>query len=220
MQLLFLLLLLQAPPLLLFLPSYLYQQLGLISFQVHLPLRMWTAFVYIPILKICLRSVTAPSTSGSTTSRHSTGMIVGSVLGGLIVLLIALGIIGFVILRRRRKATTKIEKSMISVSPILPMQRGPQTPVLPFQPVSQDLEAGGTAFPFPVPRKAYSPRRSIASSFYSTDAHSRGGSVISTTSLLTTPMTGVPQLNVPQPRSMSSRKSAPRSSGLVSTPNL
>ncbi len=155
----------------------------------------------------------------------------GAVLGGLAALLFFLGLLTFFLLRRRRqKRSTKIDKSMISVSPVLPMQKDPKTPVLPFQEVSQDLETGGGirrgAFPFPVvSRKASSLRHSIAPSYYSDpiDAHSRDTSVSSMQS--STPLapalpSEVPRINIPQPRNLSSpsrRKPAPTgsSSGLV-----
>ncbi|KJA27892.1 hypothetical protein HYPSUDRAFT_51823 [Hypholoma sublateritium FD-334 SS-4] len=128
----------------------------------------------------------------------------------------------FMLRRRRQNNTTKIDKSMISVSPVLPMQKDPNASILPLQEDPQDLETGGGirrgAFPFPVaPRKASSLRHSesIAPSYYSDpiDSHSRGASVSSMHS--STPLApGVPRINIPQPRNLSSRKPAPSSSGL------
>lgn len=150
----------------------------------------------------------------------------GAVLGGLVALLFLLGFFVFFMLRRRRQNNvTKIDKSMISVSPVWPMQKGPRTPILPFHEDPQDLETGGGtrrgAFPFPIaPGKASSLRHSIAPSYYSDaiDAHSRGASVSSMQS--STPLApalplGVPRINIPQPRNLSSRRPVPSSSGLV-----
>ncbi|KAF8973071.1 hypothetical protein BDZ97DRAFT_1912656 [Flammula alnicola] len=156
-------------------------------------------------------STLSASTASVSTSRMSTGVIVGAVLGGFIALLLVLGIIGFLFLQRRRNRSVRIEKSMISVSPILPMQRDPKA-----------LEAGmtmsreNTVFPFPLPpQRAASLRHSIAPSYYSDPSytgHSRDGSAMSIMS--STPLVrGVPVLNIPQPRSNIPRKPAPASSG-------
>lgn len=137
----------------------------------------------------------------------STGATVGAVLGGLIAILFLLGIIGFMLLRRRRTRSRTIEKSMISVSPILPMQRDPRA-----------MEAGmmrsveNPVFPLPPPKASL--RHSIAPSYYSDpefSGHSRGESTTSTVPLVPP----VPVMKSPQSRFVS-RKPPPASSGLVS----
>ncbi|KDR75159.1 hypothetical protein GALMADRAFT_249097 [Galerina marginata CBS 339.88] len=154
------------------------------------------------------------SASQSSSSRMSTGALVGAVLGGLIAFAFLLGVLGFLFLRRRRRKRLYIEKSMISVSPILPMQGDPKA-----------LEAGirtleNPVFPLPPPKASpsmrYTPpsmRHSIAPSYYSDPefaGHSRGGSTMSSQS--TVPLVPpVPMLNVPQARIP--RKPAPARSG-------
>ncbi|KAF9478820.1 hypothetical protein BDN70DRAFT_879533 [Pholiota conissans] len=156
---------------------------------------------------------TFPLTATSS-SRISTGTIVGATLGGFFLLLLVSGIIAYLFLRQRRNHSSKIEKSMISVSPILPMQRGPKTPILPMQTVTRDLEAGGmrTAFSFPIPsQKAADTRHSIAPSYYSSPTVYSRDSEESSSPLVP----NVPMIIVPQPRSNIARKPAPPSSELA-----
>ncbi|KAF8904427.1 hypothetical protein CPB84DRAFT_1773014 [Gymnopilus junonius] len=141
-------------------------------------------------------STPPPSLASSISSRShlSTGAKVGAVLGGLIALLLLLAVFGFLFLRRTRTRSKAIEKSMISVSPILPMQRDPKA-----------LEAGVRVLEnpvFPLPPPTVSMRHSITPSYYSDpefSGHSRGGSVMSSQS--TTPLVpSVPILSVPPAR--------------------
>jgi len=142
----------------------------------------------------------SPSPASRLSSSHmSTGTMVGAILGGLIAFLSLLAILGFLFLRRRRTRSKVIEKYMISVSPILPMQEDPKA-----------LEAGirtleKPVFSFPPPKASM--RHSIAPSYYGDEyaGHSREGSTMSSQS--STPLVpAVPILNVP-------RKPIPASSG-------
>ncbi|KAF8197847.1 hypothetical protein BJ912DRAFT_1076102 [Pholiota molesta] len=154
------------------------------------------------------------STSAVSSSRLSTGTIIGAAFGGLFTFLFLLGIIAFLVLRTQRTRSSKIEKSMISVSPILPMQKDPKTPILPMQMAPRDLEAGGgmTAFPFPIPpQKAARPRHSIAPSYYTTPTVYSRDSMESLSPLVP----DVPMISIPQPRPNISRKPAPVNSELA-----
>lgn len=117
-------------------------------------------------------------------------------------------IFALLFLRRRRTRSKAIEKSMISVSPILPMQGDPKT-----------MEAGIRALEnpvFPLPPPKVSMRHSIAPSYYSDpeySGHSRGGSMMSNQS--TTPLVpSVPILGLPPARTIP-RKPVPPDFGSV-----
>jgi len=151
-------------------------------------------------------STSPPSLAHSVTrSGISTGAKIGAILGGLIALLLLLALFGFLFLRRTRTRFKAIEKSMISVSPILPMQGDPKA-----------LEAGirtleNPIFPLPPPKASI--RHSIAPSYYSDpefSGHSRGGSVMSSQS--TTPLVpSVPILSVPPARTIPRKPVPPNS---------
>ncbi|KAF8160756.1 hypothetical protein B0H34DRAFT_697962 [Crassisporium funariophilum] len=145
-------------------------------------------------------------------SRIATGTIVGAVLGGIIFLLLLLAVVGFLVLRRRR-VRRDVEKSMMPISPQLPMQGYPKA-------VEAGLMGRGPAvlenmvFPLPPP-KSNSLRHSIAPSYYSdpySGYHSRNDSMMSASS--TAPLVPtVPMLGMPQPPKVP-RKPAPATSGL------
>ncbi|PPQ87445.1 hypothetical protein CVT25_008181 [Psilocybe cyanescens] len=154
-------------------------------------------------------SSTAALSSESSKSGMSTGATVGVVFGTLVAVIFLIGLLGF-FLKRRRNNVRSIEKSMISVSPVLPMQRDPRA-----------MEAGmmksldNPVFPLPPPRASL--RHSIAPSYYSDpqySGHSREGSTMSAKS--TTPLVPpIPVIMVHEPQSrFVSRKPPPISSGL------
>ncbi|KAF9567970.1 hypothetical protein CPC08DRAFT_702790 [Agrocybe pediades] len=152
----------------------------------------------------------SPVAAGTGSSGISKGAIAGAVIGALLGLALLLGLLGFLFLRRRRARSRSIEKSMISVSPVLPMQGDPRA-----------LESGmrsleNPVFPFPPPRaRTTSSRLSIAPSYYSDpefSGHSRGGSTMS--ALSTAPLVSqAPIMELPQSRSFP-RKPVPAKSGL------
>ncbi|KAH9485090.1 A type blood alpha-D-galactosamine galactosaminidase [Psilocybe cubensis] len=155
-------------------------------------------------------STTAPA-SDSSKSGMSTGATVGIAFGTLIAVIFLVGLLGFLLKRRRNNAKT-IEKSMIAVSPVLPMQRDPRA-----------MEAGmmksleNPVFPLPPPRASL--RHSIAPSYYSDpqfSGHSRDASMRSDKS--TTPLVPpIPTIVVSEPQQQSrfaSRKPPPTNSGL------
>ncbi|KAF5322600.1 hypothetical protein D9619_001541 [Psilocybe cf. subviscida] len=162
--------------------------------------------------------------SNGSTSHTSTGVIVGSVIGGLAVLFMLLATAFLFYLRRRRQRTARLHKSMISVSPVLPMQEKPMTPILPMQRAPFDIEKGdlgrleNPAFPFPAQKKGLSALRYPAPSTLSDTAsyHSRGPSELSNGS--TAPLVqNVPVINAPQPRANVARKPPPGRSGSIAT---
>lgn len=165
------------------------------------------------------------SSSGGSSSHTSTGVIVGSVIGGLAAVFMLLATAFLLCLRRRRQRNARLHKSMISVSPVLPMQDKPITPILPMQRSPRDEEKGGmgrlenSAFPFPAPKKALSSLRYPAPSTYSDTAssHSRGPSELSNGS--TVPLVqDVPVINAPLPRANVARIGPARGrSGSIAT---
>jgi hypothetical protein len=139
-------------------------------------------------------------------SGMTTGAIIGAVVGGVVVFLGLLGVLAF--FRRRRMKQKKIEKSMISISPILPMQ---------MQADPKALESG--SFPKDKAPTRKSSRHSIAPSYYGNpeySGHSRDTSVLSTTPLVPP----VPVILRPVPARFLNRKPAPpASSGFGNNPS-
>ncbi|KAF9050012.1 hypothetical protein BJ165DRAFT_1455802 [Panaeolus papilionaceus] len=148
-----------------------------------------------------------PTSSASPASSRSaktpTGTIVGGVVGGILGLILILGLVGMMVIRKRRDKSRRIEKSMISVSPVLPMQWEPKT--LEAGLLSPPVPGGDSAvFPLPPPLKSQkareSLRHSIAPSYYSNPSyhlHSRdGSSVMSSPTPSVAPLLSSPRLPV------------------------
>jgi hypothetical protein len=141
-------------------------------------------------------------------SGMTTGAIIGAVVGGVVVFLGLLGVLAF--LRRRRMKRKKIEKSMISISPVLPMQ---------IQADTKALESGSIPKDNSKLASRKSSRHSIAPSYYGNpeySGHSRDTSVLSTTPLVPP----VPVIIQPVPARFLNRKpSPPASLGLGNNPS-
>ncbi|PPQ98794.1 hypothetical protein CVT24_003352 [Panaeolus cyanescens] len=155
------------------------------------------------------------SQASSQSTKIPTRTIVGGVVGGILGLIVILGIVGMMVIRKRRGKAKRIEKSMISVSPVLPMQWEPKTLEAGLATPLSVSDGESAAFPLPPPKSQKvraSLRHSIAPSYYSDPAyqgHSRDGSVMSSSSQSVVPLLSSPRLPTHQQQRMLPRKPPP-----------